>query len=115
VSNETLVVSSHAQRADAARPRPRNLPRLPAGLEGVMTYDYGMLTELERMADKLERKGNKPVVVAALRDFCAIKRAAGVRAVMAPGLAPPHFAIHLPRHLVERPRFPGTWRKRGCV
>jgi hypothetical protein len=115
VSNETLVVSSHAQRADAARPRPRNLPRLPAGLEGVMTYDYGMLTELERMADKLERKGNKPVVVAALREFCAIKRAAGVRAVMAPGMAPPHFAIHLPRYLVERPRFPGTWRKRGCV
>jgi hypothetical protein len=115
VSNETLVVSSHAQRADAARPRPRNLPRLPAGLEGVMTYDHGMLTELERMADKLERKGNKPVVVAALRDFCAIKRAAGVRAVMAPGLAPPHFAIHLPRHLVERPRFPSAWRKRGCV
>ena len=80
-----------------------------------MTYDHGMLTELERMADKLERKGNKPVVVAALREFCAMKRAAGVRAVMAPGMAPPHFAIHLPRYLVERPRFPRTWRKRGVV
>jgi hypothetical protein len=50
-----------------------------------------------------------------LREFCAMKRAAGVRAVMAPGMAPPHFAIHLPRYLVERPRFPCTWRKRGCV
>jgi hypothetical protein len=50
-----------------------------------------------------------------LREFCAMKRAAGVRAVMAPGMAPPHFAIHLPRHLVERPRFPRAWRKRGVV
>jgi hypothetical protein len=78
-----------------------------------MTYDHGMLTELERMADKLERKGNKPVVVAVLREFCATKRAAGVRSVMAPGMAPPDFSIHLPRYLVARPRFPGTWRKRG--
>jgi hypothetical protein len=109
---EALVVSSYAQRADAARPRPRNLRPLPTGLEGIMTYDAGTLMELERLADKLEAKGKKPLAVAALRDFCAIKRAAGVRAVMAPGMAPPHFAIHLPRYLVERPRFPGTWRKR---
>jgi hypothetical protein len=115
VSNETLVVPSYAQRTHAARARPRNLRPLPTGLEGTVNYDHGMLTELERMADKLERKGNKPVVVAALREFCAMKRAAGVRAVMAPGMAPPHFAIHLPRHLVERPRFPRAWRKRGVV
>jgi hypothetical protein len=46
VSNETLVVSSHAQRADAARPRPRNLPRLPANMEGLVS-EYRVQIECE--------------------------------------------------------------------